>query len=210
MAIIAESTGSGKEFQPIEAGTYAARCYSMIYMGTFDENFQGQEKVQKKVRLTFELPTELKVFKEENGEQPCVLSKDFTLSLHEKAGLRKFLNSWRGKALTDEEAKAFDITVLIGIPCLLGISHKVSKDGKTYAEISSVSPLMKGQSIPAQINPSFEWSVLEWNDEKFQAMPQWLREKIMKSHEYMAMSGQAMTEKINATTLAPQNDDLPF
>jgi len=66
MAIIAESNG-GSNYEPVEAGTYAARCYSMVYMGTIDEKFQGQEKTQKKVRLTFELPTELKVFKEEKG-----------------------------------------------------------------------------------------------------------------------------------------------
>ena len=139
MAIIAESTGSSN-YEPIEAGTYAARCYSMVYLGTLDEKFQGQEKTQKKVRLTFELPTELKVFKEENGEQPCVLSKEFTLSMHEKSGLRKFLQNWRGKAFTDEEAKKFDITVLLGKPCMLSVIHKTSeKSGKTYAEIASVS-----------------------------------------------------------------------
>jgi hypothetical protein len=210
MAIFAESTGSSN-YEPIEAGTYAARCYSMVYMGTLDEKFQGQEKSQKKVRLTFELPTELKVFKEENGEQPCVISKDFTLSMHEKAGLRKFLQNWRGKAFTEDEAKSFDITKLLGKPCMLSIIHKVSAtSGKTYAEVAGVSTLMKGMTISDQINQTFEFSVLDWDTEKFEKLPQFLREKIMKSHEYMAMSGQAMTEKINAETLAPQGDDLPF
>lgn len=210
MAIIAESTG-GSNYEPVEAGTYAARCYSMVYLGTLDEKFQGQEKTQKKVRLTFELPTELKVFKEEKGEQPCVLSKDFTLSMHEKSGLRKFLQNWRGKAFTEDEAKKFDITVLLGKPCMLSVIHKTSAaNGKTYAEIAGVSTLMKGMSIPEQINPTFEFSVLDWDTEKFEMLPQFLKDKVMKSHEYMAMSGQAMQEKINAETLAANNDDLPF
>lgn len=210
MAIIAESNGSSN-YEPVEAGTYAARCYSMVYMGTLDESFQGQEKTLKKVRLTFELPTELKVFKEENGEQPCVISKDFTLSMHEKAGLRKFLQNWRGKAFTEDEAKKFDITILLGKPCMLSVIHKTSeKTGKTYAEIGGVSTLMKGMVMPEQINPSFEFSVLDWDSEKFEKLPQYLKDKIMKSHEYLAMSGQVMTEKINAETLAPNPDDLPF
>jgi hypothetical protein len=210
MAIIAESTG-GSNYEPVEAGTYAARCYSMVYLGTLDEKFQGQEKTLKKVRLTFELPTELKVFKEEKGEQPCVLSKDFTLSMHEKSGLRKFLQNWRGKAFTEDEAKKFDITVLLGKPCMLSVIHKTSAaNGKTYAEIAGVSTLMKGMAIAEQINPTFEFSVLDWDTEKFEMLPQFLKDKVMKSHEYMAMSGQAMQEKINAETLAANNDDLPF
>lgn len=209
MAIIAESTGSGSNYEPIEAGTYAARCYSMVYMGTLDENFQGQAKTQKKVRLTFELPSELKVFKEEKGEQPCVLSKDFTLSMHEKAGLRKFLQNWRGKAFTDAEAKSFDITKLLGKPCMLSIIHKVSaNNGKTYAEIAGVSTLMKGMTIPEQINPTFEFSVLEWDTNKFEALPQFIKDKVMKSHEYQALSGQAMEQKVAAEQA--NNDDLPF
>jgi hypothetical protein len=210
MAIIAESTG-GSNYEPVEAGTYAARCYSMVYLGTLDEKFQGQEKTLKKVRLTFELPTELKVFKEEKGEQPCVLSKEFTLSMHEKSGLRKFLQNWRGKAFTEDEAKKFDITVLLGKPCMLSVIHKTSAaNGKTYAEIAGVSTLMKGMAIAEQINPTFEFSVLDWDTEKFEMLPQFLKDKVMKSHEYMAMSGQAMQEKINAETLAANNDDLPF
>jgi hypothetical protein len=210
MAIIAESTG-GSNYEPVEAGTYAARCYSMVYLGTLDEKFQGQEKTLKKVRLTFELPTELKVFKEENGEQPCVLSKEFTLSMHEKSGLRKFLQNWRGKAFTEDEAKKFDITVLLGKPCMLSVIHKTSAaNGKTYAEIAGVSTLMKGMAIAQQINPTFEFSVLDWDTEKFEMLPQFLKDKVMKSHEYMAMSGQAMQEKINAETLAPNADDMPF
>ena len=208
MAIIAESNG-GSNYEPIEAGTYAARCYSMVYMGTLDESYQGQEKTLKKVRLTFELPTELKVFKEENGEQPCVISKDFTLSMHEKAGLRKFLQNWRGKAFTEDEAKKFDITVLLGKPCMLSVIHKTSeKNGKTYAEIGGVSTLMKGMAMLEQVNPNFEFSVLDWDTEKFEKLPQFLKDKVMKSQEYRAMSNQAMNEKVIAET--QDGDDVPF
>jgi hypothetical protein len=210
MAILAESKGSGADFQPVEAGTYPARCYSMVHIGTVMEEYQGQPKEQNKVRLTFELPTEMKVFKEENGEQPQVIGKDFTLSMHEKSGLRKFLGSWRGKSFTDDEAKSFDITKLLGVPCSLGISHKVSKTGKTYAEITSVSTLMKGMPIANQINPSFEFSVLEFNQAKFDTLPNFLKEKIVQSREYKAMIGDPKPEPINAQTLAPQDEDMPF
>jgi hypothetical protein len=47
-----------------------------------------------------------------------VISKEFTLSMHEKSTLRQFLESWRGKAFTEKEALSFDVTALIGKPCL--------------------------------------------------------------------------------------------
>ncbi len=147
MAIIAESKGNGGNFTPMSAGTYVARCYSMVHIGTIEDSFQGEKKVLNKVRLSFEFPTETKVFKEEEGEKPYILSKEFTLSMHEKATLRKMLESWRGKAFTDEEAKSFDITKLLGKPCMISVVHKAKDDGKVYAELSSIAGMQR--DLPA-------------------------------------------------------------
>lgn len=212
MAILATNTG-GSTIQPIEAGSYPARCYSMIHIGTIDENFQGEIKTMNKVRITFELPTELKVFKEENGEQPHVISKEFTLSLHEKATLRSFLKNWRGQDFTDEEAKSFDIERLIGAPCMLNITHKKSKDGtKTYAEIGSVSKLPKGLECPAQINPSYVWTYENFDQEKFNKIPEFLRQKMVTSFEYIHATTVANeTPVYDAEVVSSEfQDDLPF
>lgn len=182
MAITAENKG-GSDFEPIAAGTYAARCYSMVHIGTVTEQFEGQPKTQNKIRLAWELPTELKVFKEENGEQPFFVSKDFTLSMHEKSSLRKYLEAWRGKAFTDEESKSFDVTKLLGKECLISIIHEVKKD-KTYAKISSVSTLPKGMICPPQINEMFEFSWAEYDQAKFDSLPEWLRIKMRGSKEF--------------------------
>lgn len=212
MAILATNTG-GTTIQPIEAGSYPARCYSMIHIGTIDENFQGEIKTMNKVRITFELPTELKVFKEENGEQPHVISKEFTLSLHEKATLRSFLKNWRGQDFTEEEAKSFDIEKLIGAACMLNITHKKSKDGtKTYAEIGSVSKLPKGLECPAQINPSYVWTYDNFDQEKFNKIPEFLRQKMVTSFEYIHATTIANeTPVYDAEVVDPNKaDDLPF
>ncbi len=183
MSITATNTGSN--YKPVDAGTYAARCYSMILIGTVKETFQGEEKEITKVRIGWELPTELKVFKEEEGEKPLTISKEFTLSMHEKANLRKFLESWRGKGFTEDEAKYFDITVLLGKPCMLSIIHKVGKvKGNTYADISGITTVPKGMNVPAQINASFEFSFPPFDEVKLNAMPDWLRDKIKSSNEY--------------------------
>ena len=83
----------------------------MVHIGKVEEEYLGEKKMQNKVRITWELHEEKKVFKEENGEQPFVLSKEFSLSMHEKSSLRKWLESWRGKAFTEDESKLSDSTI---------------------------------------------------------------------------------------------------
>jgi hypothetical protein len=211
MAIIATSNGS-TNFEPMATGNYPARCYSMIHIGTVDEVILGTKKTLNKVRITWELPTELKVFKEENGEQPLSISKEFTLSMHEKATLRGFLKNWRGKDFTEEEAKSFDIEKLIGAPCMLNITHKKSKDGtKTYAEIGSISTMPKGFPCPEQINPSYVWTYEDFNTEKFNALPDYLKAKMVNSVEYkQAISGGMEANVHEAEIVSEEETDVPF
>ncbi|KKP74699.1 MAG: hypothetical protein UR73_C0037G0008 [candidate division WS6 bacterium GW2011_GWF1_35_23] len=185
---------SSPKADPVPAGTYAARCFSMVHLGTRTENILGVDKELNKVRIGWELPTELKVFKEENGEQPYSVSKEFTLSMHEKANLRKFLESWRGKGFTDDEAKALDITALLGKPCMLSVIHKTTKQGNTYAEISSVSALPKGMTCPDLINPITEFTFTPFDQETFNKLPDWLKDKIKSSKEYREIRDNSKDE----------------
>lgn len=208
MKIIASSTGGGN-YEPVPAGTYIARCFSMVHIGTVMESYQGESKLQNKVRISWELPTEQKVFKEDQGEQPYTLGKEFTLSLNEKATLRKFLESWRGKAFTEDEAKSFDISALLGVPCMLNVIHKVSKNTqKTYAEIASVSPMMRGVTCPDQITPTFVFGYDPFDEWRFNELPQYLKDKVVTSLEYL----QAVNPQHTQAASAPEatDDDLPF
>lgn len=211
MAIIATNEG-GSGFEPIEAGTYAARCYSMIHIGTITEAYMGQPKEQNKIRLTWELPTELKEFKEGEGEKPYMVSKDYALSMYDKSNLRKHIDSWRGKPLTEDEAKAFDVTKLLGAECMLSIIHKPSKDGKkVYAEITSVSRLMKGTTCPPQINETFEFSWSEFDQAKFDSLPEWLRKKMTESVEYkQRFALESQNHEHNIMANEPDDSGLPF
>lgn len=205
--IVATNNGA-TQFQPIEAGSYVARCYSMIHIGTCLEEIMGEKKLLNKVRITWELPTELKIFKEESGEQPCVISKEFTLSMHEKSTLRKWLESWRGLAFTDEESRSFDISKLLGVPCALSIIHKIAKNGNKYAEIANVSTLMKGINCPPQVNKSFEFSVLDYDQQKFDSLPDFIKEKIKTSVEYKQLVSPH--PPIEAHENEEENESLPF
>jgi len=189
MAIIAKSTGESTQRELIPAGTYVARCYSVVHLGHVTQKYMGEEKVVDLVRFTWELPTELRCFNQDKGMQPCAISREMTFSLNEKSNLRAMLNAWRGKALTEEEAKAFDLAKLIGAPCMINLIHQPSKANpeKVYERIAAVMPMMKGMTCPPQHNPSMEFSVLEFDRPKFESLPTFLQEMITGSTEYQNM-----------------------
>ena len=210
MTKIIATSKSGTSYEPVAAGNYVARCIKMIHYGTITEDYLGTLKTANKVQLTWELPTELKVFKEENGEQPYVLSKDFTLSMHEKSSLRKWLEAWRGKNFTVAESEAFDITNLVGKACMLNVIH-TTKNDKTYANISGVSSMPKGLTCPEQITDSIVFSVLDFNKELFETFPDYIKDKIKGSLEYKTMQQPNATHTDPEPTSAnDDSDDLPF
>jgi hypothetical protein len=199
---------SEKTYELVPAGSHIARCIQMIEIGTVEDNFQGETKRLHKVRITWELPLEKKVFKAEQGEMPFIISKEYTLSMHEKATLRKDLSSWRGRGFTDEEASAFDITKLLGVPCMINVVHQVSKNGGVYANVAGLSPLPKGLTCPDQINPTFVLSYDTWDWKKFDSLPQWLKDKIVSTPEYANVGKK--TEAGTPVTAQVGQDDLPF
>jgi hypothetical protein len=214
MAITATNSG-GSTYEPIPAGTYLARCYSMIQIGTVEEEFAGVKKWVNKVRITWELPTELKVFNPDKGEQPQAISKEFSLSMHEKSTLRAFLTSWRGKGFTEEEARAFDVTKLLGVPCMISIIHEPGKSDptRTYDKISSISSVMKGVEMPLQINKNFEFTLQDFDQMKFDSLPDFIKQKIQKSKEYqslMAPQVRHMEEQPQSQINKEEEDQLLF
>lgn len=207
MSLTAKATNE-KQFELAPEGTHIARCIQIVDLGTQPVEFNGEKKEQHKARITWELPNEQRVFKEENGEQPFLVSKEFTVSLSEKANLRKVLESWRGKAFEENELQGFDVMNVLGVPCMLQIIHKTSKSGNKYAEISSVMKLMKGTVCPDQINPSTSLSFEDWNETIFNGLNEWLRDKIKLSPEYRALrEPENMHIPDNNNT---DNDGLPF
>lgn len=211
MAINATNSG-GTPRELIPAGNYIARCYKMIHIGTVEEIILGEKKILNKVRIGWELPTELRVFNQEKGEQPIVIDKEYTLSMHEKASLRAALKSWRGKDFTEKEAECFDITKLLGVPCFINIIHKPSKKdpSKIYEEIAGITPMPKGVTCPEQINPTFVLSYDEWDQSKFDTLPDFIKNKMIGSMEYSAMKAPAHTEIKNHSETPNDGDDLPF
>lgn len=208
MSIVAKNSATQRELIP--AGTHLARCYQMIEIGTVKEIILGQEKILTKVRVGWELPEERRIFIQEKGEQPFVISKEYTLSMNEKANLRKDLESWRGKGFSEDEAKAFDITKLLGVPCLLNIIHKEAKNGNTYDNIAGIMPVPKTMKCPAQENKTFVLSYDSFDMVAFDSLPDFIKDKMRSSFEFAAIQQPNHREMKEPISLTEPVDDLPF
>jgi hypothetical protein len=206
--IIPESNNKPKAL--IEPGTYPARCVGMVHIGTLTQEYEGQEKHINKVRLTFEMPTELHVFSDEKGPQPFVVSKKFTLSFHEKGKLRPFLESWRGKKFTGEEIKNFDITKLLGAPCTLTLSEGETAKGVKYTDITGIGKVMKGMVVPDMISKPLIFGYTPFNLNVFNSLPEFLQEEIKTTPEYMAVINEEFLEQNQGVEAQEEEEELPF
>lgn len=192
----------------LEDGTYIARCYQIIHIGTTRYEWNGQTNTSNKVRITFEIPSEMRTFKEGEPEKPVVISGEWNLSFGKKSKLRPLLESWKGKAFKDLEIDEFEVGNLLGQPAVLSIV----KNEKGYPEITGISKLMKGVECPPAINPPVILDYDNFNEDVFEKLPPFIKEKIKSSDEYRRMKG----ENINANGDEEQPeepesaDSIPF
>lgn len=205
--LIAKESGGG--FDPVSQGLHQAVCYAIYELGThYDERFK---KSTRKCLLIWELPDE-RIDIEKNGEQvnlPRVVSKRYTVSLGEKAILRKDLQTWRGRTFTPEELKGFDLRNVLGKSCQIQIIHN-STDGKVYANVSAILPLPKGVKPLNPENPVVFYAINDSRTSLPEETPDWIRTIIVSSEEWKAlMPSPDDGDPGNTGDLVP-DDDIPF
>ncbi len=143
MALMASAGPEAQSFTPAPVGVHQAVCVDIEDLGKIESKFlderTGKNKIQHKVKVYWQIE-ELR----DDGKR-FVLSKRYTLSLHEKAALRHDLEAWRGRAFTEDELQGFDVESVLGANCLLNVQHRLSDDKtRTYANVVSIMPLVKG------------------------------------------------------------------
>lgn len=194
-----------KNFTPVPPGNHVAVCYRVIDLGTQRTEYLGQEKRQHKLLISWEIPDE----KMDDG-RPFTIGQRFTWSMSEKANLRRVLESWRGRAFTEDDfgANGFDIKNVIGVGCMLNVVHE-TKAGKTYANIASVAKLPKGMNAPAPTNArSYVWlSHEEFVQKCYDDLTDGLKEVIKAAPEFKAL---AHPERITDSEAAGPRDDIPL
>jgi hypothetical protein len=192
MGFIAKDSGGG-DFKKVPPGVYIGRCFSLIDLGTQLTSGQYGEKLQHKIRIAWELFGE-----DEQGQpltilvdgrhMPLTISKSYTVSLHEKAGLRKDLAAWRGKDFTEEEAKAFDVSKLLGAYCMVNATTSET-NGKTYTNVAGITPLPGAlkNAKPAGVHDLIMFDMDKPDMAVFATFHEKLQEAIKRSPEWAAL-----------------------
>lgn len=133
MAIIAKDSGAGN-YEPVPEGLYAAVCCDVIDKGLQETQYGAKHKVQIRWQIDH---------LREDGK-PALAMATYTVSLSEKASLRKVLESWRGKKFTAKELEGFDLELLLDKGCQVQLVHSLGQNGRTFANVQAVVPLGKG------------------------------------------------------------------
>lgn len=202
MGFVASDSGGGN-YKRVPAGAHIGRCFSLIDLGTQLSSGQYGEKMQHKIQIKWELFGE-----DEQGAAlttddgaPMTISKSYTLSLSDKASLRKDLASWRGRDFTEEEAKAFDVTKLLGAYCMVNVTTS-ENNGKTYTNVAGLTPLPSAlkNSKPDAVHENIIFNLDEPDWTLFDSFHDKLKEAIKRSPEYIKASGGSQETP----------DDIPF
>ena len=148
MGITVSTKPSGGNFQPCPEYSGRAVCVDITPLKAYETQYGTKQKF----KIAFELDL---IDQSRNPVQPwVVMTAPMTASLHEKAGLTKFLKDWHGRALTPAETTGLDLDTLIGRPATVVIVHEQSQDGtKTYANIKLIMPHKSGEPL----QPSGLW-----------------------------------------------------
>jgi hypothetical protein len=152
MGITVSTKPSGGNFTPCPEYTGRAVCVDITPLKAYETEYG----VKQKFKIAFELDL---IDQSRNPVQPwVVMTAPMTASLHEKAGLTKFLKDWHGRALTAEETVSLNLDNLIGRPATVVIVHEQSRDGtKTFSNIKLIMPHKSGEPL----QPSGLWVRLE-------------------------------------------------
>lgn len=215
MSFIAKDSGGG-DFKRVPPGAYIGRCYSLIDLGTQESTGQFGTKFQHKIRIAWELFGEDEqgnpLTVEMDGKtMPMTIFKSYTVSLHEKAGLRKDLAAWRGRDFTDEEEKAFDVSKLLGAYCMVNCTQSET-NGKTYTNVAGLTPLpgalKNAKPAPVHANVIFD---LDKPDMKvFEGFHEKLQDAIKKSPEWAQVTGRQGSGFDDMKSDLPEDEEIPF
>lgn len=203
----ATSKGSGGGFKP-EIGIHNVVCVQLVDFGEQPKEWAGKIiGTAPKINIGFEfVDIELEG---ENGAYHPLWGIQETNSTGKKANLRKFIDGWRGKPLTEEEAKSFDVGALLGQACQLVIGLNKNNNPKVDAIVRANQKLEPTRELKEFfMEEDYNGDLPDW-------LMDWMKDRIAESVEYI----KAVTPENFQEPPAPEHtippsdeyeDDIPF
>lgn len=180
MALNFSETKKRVDYGRVEDGTYPARVVRIIDFGLqYATDFKtgevkkyddGNDVIQHKVWIDFELPTE--TIDIDGIKKPRWYGKEYTVSSHEKAAIQALLKA------ADPDGKATmkgkNVVGLLGLPVMLTIGS--TSTGK--AKVAGITRLIKGMSVDPLANPTLFFDLDEATYKDFELLPEWMQKRI--------------------------------
>ena len=193
--------GSESKFKAHPDGQFVAQCVDTIDLGFKVQDFPGTKPYLAQTCVLVFRTGEVN----EDTREFIDVAREFTVSMGEKANLRKFLEQWRGKPYTPEQIReGVPLHKLTGNFGLLTVVQRPNKAGtRTYATITACV------GIPKQM----QGATTRYDDTYVRA-DYWaarVAEYAAAAEAFRAASA-APSEDHNdfPSALADEKDDLPF
>lgn len=189
------ATGGETKFKTHPEGQFVGQCVDVVDLGERVEEFAGQlPKVVQKCALVFRTGEK----NDDTGEY-IDISREFTVSMGDKANMRKFLEQWRGKPYDDASIKqGVPIHKLTGNYGLLTVAHKQSGGGRTYANIAACV------GVPKQM----QGALTAYDD--YERADFWAKRKEEYAEGVRKFRGELATQGSDNIPAHDDSDDLPF
>ena len=177
------STAETPEFErqlPKET-IHRAVISSVIELGTQTIEWEGNIKQVRQVEITYEL-AEKATFNPEDGLQPFLVSKKYTMSMNPKSGMYKV-----AKAVFNPLPAHVNPFDLLGKSLMVNVIHKESNKG-VFPRVDSVAPLME-DVLPLEPVKKIELALHQdfFDKDVFLSLPEWKQNLIKASPEFKAL-----------------------
>jgi hypothetical protein len=180
------------DFEIPDEGPYTATVTRFIDLGIQTTKF-GETRMAS---ICFELADT----KQRNGNPMLAFMPIFNFSARSKK-FREFVRTLTGL----HDIRDVDTRGLVGMPCMVDITHTVTEDGNTFANVAvrrpkpgAKKPKVKSALIHFSLHPS------EFSEEDLETVPEGQRERIKNSRTYRELT---LTPLPRASTVI--NDSLP-
>ncbi|MDP6651055.1 MAG: hypothetical protein QGF90_02920 [Gammaproteobacteria bacterium] len=203
-------------FELLPEATHLAVCDMIVNLGLQPSVWSGKTSFKPKVYFRWQVPA--KRITIDDKDLPMVIGSTYTLSLSEKANLRRDVETWLGRALTiPEVAGEFELDSLLGKACQVSVTHN-KKEDRTYANVAAVIALPDGIPAPLLEGESLLFNSTTETPGVYEKLRPWLQEKINSTmpapgpdrhgvpYQGHEQNMQAELDKANSDF----EDDIPF
>lgn len=196
----------GTQYELPPADTHTAVCYRIVDLGTQQGEYKGKVTRRHKIMLSWEL--NVMMTEGDNAGKPFSMHQRYTYGWSEKGTLRPTLEAWRGRPFTEQEMDDFKLCKLLGVGCLMGVVHE-TKDGSTYANISSIMKLPKGMEAPSLVNAPVDFDLGDFDQAIFDSFSDGLKATIALSPEYAKATGTSAKKGTQDETVMGHLNETP-